>query len=39
MPSFHVHLNYNADSNTKSSNYSEIQFKPMIYFELQQSLN
>ena len=35
----HVHLNYNADSNTKSSNYSKIWFKPLIYFELQESLN
>ena len=31
--------NYNVDSNTKSSNYSKIQFKPLIYFELQKSLN
>ena len=35
----HVHSNYNADSYTKSSNYSKIQFKPLIYFELQQSSN
>ena len=26
--------NYNVDSNTKSSNYSKIRFKPLIYFEL-----
>ena len=32
-------MNYNVDSNMKSSNYSKIQFKPLIYFELQQSLN
>ena len=32
-------MNYNVDSNTKSLNYSKIQFKPLIYFELQQSLN
>ena len=32
-------MNYNADSNMKSLNYSKIQFKPLIYFELQQSLN
>ena len=32
-------MNYNIDSNTKSSNYSKIRFKPLIYFELQQSLN
>ena len=32
-------MNYNVDSNTKSSNYSKIQFKALIYFELQQSLN
>ena len=31
--------NYNVDSNMKSSNYSKILFKPLIYFELQQSLN
>ena len=31
--------NYNVDSNTKSSIYSKIQFKPLIYFELQQSSN
>ena len=31
--------NYNIDSNTKSLNYSKIQFKPLIYFELQQSSN
>ena len=29
-------LNYNVDSNMKSSNYSEIRFKAFIYFELQQ---
>ena len=29
--------NYNVDSNTKSSNYSKIQFKPLIYFELDQT--
>ena len=32
-------MNYNVDSNTKSSNYSKIQFKPLIYFKLQQSSN
>ena len=31
--------NYNIDSNTKSSNFSKILFKPLIYFELQRSLN
>ena len=31
--------NYNIDSNTKSLNYSKIQFKPLIYFKLQQSSN
>ena len=35
----HVHSNYNADSNMKSSNYSKIRLKPLIYFELQQNLN
>ena len=29
--------NYNVDSNTKSSNYSKIRFKPLIYFELDQT--
>ena len=38
MP-FNVHSNYNADSNTKTSNYSKIQFKPLIYFELEQTSN
>ena len=32
-------MNYNVDSNMKSPNYSKIWFKPLIYFELQQSLN
>ena len=32
-------MNYNVDSNTKSSNYSKIQFKPLIYFELQHISN
>ena len=32
-------MNYNVDSNTKSSNYSKILFKGLIYFKLQQSLN
>ena len=27
-------MNYNVDSNMKSSNYSKIQLKPLIYFEL-----
>ena len=31
-------MNYNVDSNTKSSNYSKIRFKPLIYFELDQTL-
>ena len=29
--------NYNVDSNMKSSNYSKIRFKPLIYFELDQT--
>ena len=29
----------NVDSNTKFSNYMKIQFKGLIYFELQQTLN
>ena len=28
----------NVDSNMKSSNYSKIRFKPLIYFELDQTL-
>ena len=36
MP-FNVHLNYNVDSNMKTSNYMKIQFKAMIYFELQET--
>ena len=31
--------NYNVDSNMKSSNYSKIRFKPLIFFESQHSLN
>ena len=30
---------YNEDSNMKSSNYTKIQLKALIYFELQQTLN
>ena len=37
MP-FNVHLNYNVDSNMKTLNYMKIQFKAMIYFELQETL-
>ena len=29
--------NYNVDFNMKSLNYSEIRFKPLIYFELDQT--
>ena len=32
-----MYMNYNVDSNTKSSNYSKIWFKPLIYFELDQT--
>ena len=32
-------LNYSVDSSTKSLNYSKIQFKALIYCELQQSSN
>ena len=35
----YIQLNYNVDSNKKSSNYSKVLFKALIYFELQQSLN
>ena len=38
MP-FNVHSNYNADSNKKTSNYSTVRFKPLIYFELEQTSN
>ena len=34
-----VHSIYNVDSSTKSSNYIKIQFKALIYFELEQTLN
>ena len=34
---FNVHSNYNADSNTKTSNYMKIWFKAMIYFELHET--
>ena len=34
-----VHLIYNVDYNMKSSNYIKIQFKALICFELQQTLN
>ena len=30
-------MNYNVDANTKTSNYSKIRFKPLIYFELQKT--
>ena len=36
MP-FNVHSNYNIVSNTKTLNYMKIQFKALIYFELQES--
>ena len=32
-------MNYNVDPNTKTSNYSKVWFKALIYFELQKSLN
>ena len=35
----YIQSNYNVDSNTKSWNYSKIQFNALIYFELQQSSN
>ena len=31
------HLIYDVDSNTKSLNYMKIQFKALIYFELQET--
>ena len=38
MP-FYVHSNYNVDSNTKTSNYSKVWFKALIYFGVEQTLN
>ena len=38
-PTSKSHLIYNVDSNSKSLNYMKIQFKGLIYFELQQSSN
>ena len=38
-PTSKSHSIYNVDSNSKTSNYSKIQFKGLIYFELQQSSN
>ena len=29
-----THSNFNADPNTKTLNYSKVQFKPLINFEL-----
>ena len=34
-----VHSIYNVDSNMKTLNYIRIQFKGLIYFELEQTLN
>ena len=31
--------NYNVDPNTKTSNYSKVWFKALIYFELEQTSN
>ena len=36
---YYADLIYNVDSNMKSSNYMKIQFKALIYFELEQTLN
>ena len=33
-----IQSNDNVDSNTKSLNYMKIQLKPLVYFELQQTL-
>ena len=30
--------NYNVNSNTKTSNYSKVRFKPLIYFGLEKNL-
>ena len=35
----YIQSNYNVDSNTKSLNYSKVQFKALIYFGLEQTLN
>ena len=32
-------MNYNVDPNTKTSNYSKVRFKALIYFELEQTSN
>ena len=34
-----IQSNYNVDSNTKSSNYSKVRFKALIYFELEKTSN
>ena len=34
-----IQSNYNVDSKMKYSNYMKIQFKALIYFELEQTLN
>ena len=31
--------NYNVDPNMKTSNYSKVRFKALIYFELEQTSN
>ena len=38
MP-FNVHSKYSVDSNTKTSNYSKVRFKALIYFGLEQTSN
>ena len=37
-PTSKSHSIYNVDSNTNSSNYIKIQFKTLIFFELQETL-
>ena len=35
----YIQSNYNVYANTKSLNYTKVRFKPLIYFELQQTSN
>ena len=36
---WYIQSNYNVDSYTKTSNYSKVRFKALIYFGLEQTLN
>ena len=35
----YIQSNYNVDSDTKTSNYSKVRFKALIYFGLEQTSN